>query len=197
MLNEIDTTSARQEACSLVCTGLEGIESLYKGLIMYHDLGLSTVEIHADLKAAGWDKSLPTLKRHYSNLRKEGRLPAVEPRGMHRSRITSDPKPVENSTPTYVTPVTTKPNPPINVPIREYAEPVLASVTVVDDTAERDYAQCLEHIDAIIKLTKKYFHQGWDDRKWYELAGECRTIEACCTNHCGSDFGAGSQRSCG
>ncbi len=87
-----------------MCTGLDGIESLYKGLIMYHDLGISTVEIHADLKAAGWDKSLPTLKRHYSNLRKEGRLPAVEPRGMHRSRITTDPKPVENSTPLQAEP---------------------------------------------------------------------------------------------
>ena len=105
-------------------------------------------------------------------------------------------EPVENSTPTYVTPVTTEPLSPIH-DLRTEPEPVLASVTVVDDTAERDYEQALEHIDAIIALTKKYFHTGWDSRKWYELAGECRTIEACCTNHCGSNFGAGSQRSCG
>tara|TARA_R110002012_G_scaffold259383_1_gene440915 strand:- start:444 stop:1025 length:582 start_codon:yes stop_codon:yes gene_type:complete len=193
MLNAIDTTSSRQEACSLV---LGGLESLREGLIKYHELGLTTKEIYADLKAAGWDKSLTTLKRHQTELRKEGLIAASS---MAREQIApkSERKPVEPSTPIPVTPVTTKPNPPINVPIREYAEPVLASVTVVDDTAEQDYAQCLEHIDAIIKLTKKYFHQGWDDRKWYELAGECRTIEACCTNHCGSDFGAGSQRSCG
>lgn len=191
MSNELSTSSSRQEACSLV---LGGLESLREGLIKYHELGLTTKEIYADLKAAGWDRSLTTLKRHQTELRKEGLIPQH-----YNARIQSAPKserePVENSTPTYVAPVTTEIIPPNYVSNTEYREPVLASVTVVDDTAERDYEQALEHIDAIIKLTKKYFHQGWDDRKWYELAGECRTIEACCTNHCGSNFGAGSQRS--
>ena len=176
---------------------LGGLESLREGLIKYHELGLTTKEIYADLKAAGWNKSLRTLQSHQTELRKEGLIaPAREGAAMHKPKeYAKTCVPVENSAPTPVTPVTTEPTPPINVPIREYTEPVLASVTVVDDTAERDYEQCLEHIDAIITLTKKYFHQGWDNRKWYELAGECRTIEACCTNHCGSNFGAGSQRS--
>ena len=191
MLNAIDTTSSRQEACSLV---LSGLESLREGLIKYHELGLTTKEIYADLKAAGWDKSMRTLERHQTELRKEGLLPKAYDTSSRFAK--SGEKPVETSTPTYVTPVTTETHSPI-YDLRAEPEPVLASVTVVDDTAERDYEQALEHIDAIIALTKKYFHTGWDSRKWYELAGECRTIEACCTNHCGSNFGAGSQRSCG
>jgi hypothetical protein len=181
---------------------LGGLESLREGLIKYHELGLTTKEIYADLKAAGWDKSLRTLQSHQTELRKEGLLPASNKSAATASRVAnlvgaeSCTKPVENSTPTYVAPVTTKTHSP-NYDLRTEPEPVLASVTVVDDTAERDYEQALEHIDAIIALTKKYFHTGWDSRKWYELAGECRTIEACCTNHCGSNFGAGSQRSCG
>ena len=176
---------------------MNGLESLREGLIKYHELGLTTKEIYADLKAAGWNKSLTTLKRHQTELRNEGLIPAAPPRGIHAVRTINEPKPVENSTPTYVAPATTVFNPPINVSNTEYTEPVLVSATVVDDDAEQDYERCLEHIDAIIALTKKYFHSGWDKRKWYELAGECRTIEACCTNHCGSEFGAGSQRSSG
>ena len=172
---------------------LSGLESLREGLIKYHELGLTTKEIYADLKAAGWDKSVRTLERHQTELRKEGLIAAAPNNAATRQKWRA---PVENSTPTYVTPVTAEILPPI-YDLRTEPEPVLASVTVVDDTAERDYEQCLEHIDAIIALTKKYFHTGWDSRKWYELAGECRTIEACCTNHCGSNFGAGSQRSCG
>lgn len=176
---------------------LSGLESLREGLIKYHELGLTTKEIYADLKAAGWDKSLPTLRRYQAELRKDGLIPEhINSRPSNQSAIKSDRDPVENSTPTYVTPLTTETLSPI-YDLRTEPEPVLASVTVVDDTAERDYEQALEHIDAIIALTKKYFHTGWDSRKWYELAGECRTIEACCTNHCGSNFGAGSQRSCG
>ena len=176
---------------------LGGLESLREGLIKYHELGLTTKEIYADLKAAGWNKSLRTLQSHQTELRKEGLLPEEPPRGIHAVCAETCAKPVENSTPTYVAPATTEIIPPINVSNTEYTEPVLVSATVVNDDAERDYEQCLEHIDAIIALTKKYFHSGWDKRKWYELAGECRTIEACCTNHCGSDFGSGSQCSSG
>lgn len=198
MPNELSTSSSRQEACSLV---MNGLESLREGLIKYHELGLATKEIYADLKAAGWNKSLRVLQRHQTELRKEGLLPehynARSEQLSNRSAAKNGAVPVENSTPTYVAPATTVFNPPINVSNTEYTEPVLVSATVVDDDAEQDYERCLEHIDAIIALTKKYFHSGWDKRKWYELAGECRTIEACCTNHCGSEFGAGSQRSSG
>ena len=199
MLNELSASSSRQEACSLV---MNGLESLREGLIRYHELGLTTKEIYADLKAAGWDKSLRTLQSHQTELRKEGLIaPArtgVQTAESYAERACKSlHAPVENSTPTYVAPATTELNPPINVSNTEYTEPVLVSATVVNDDAERDYERCLEHIDAIIALTKKYFHSGWDNRKWYELAGECRTIEACCTNHCGSNFGAGSQRSSG
>jgi hypothetical protein len=141
-----------------------------------------------------------TVSGHVDNLVLSGELPAEYAPVKRKSPATpsrENREPVENSTPTYVAPATTVFNPPINVSNTEYTEPVLVSATVVDDDAEQDYERCLEHIDAIIALTKKYFHSGWDKRKWYELAGECRTIEACCTNHCGSEFGAGSQRSSG
>ena len=179
---------------------MNGLESLREGLIKYHELGLTTKEIYADLKAAGWTKSLRVLQRHQTELRKEGLIApgkCGKAAANYKKIAETGNPPVENSTPTYVAPATTVFNPPINVSNTEYTEPVLVSATVVDDDAEQDYERCLEHIDAIIALTKKYFHSGWDKRKWYELAGECRTIEACCTNHCGSDFGAGSQRSSG
>lgn len=77
---------------------LGGLESLREGLIKYHELGLTTKEIYADLKAAGWDKSLTTLKRHQTELRKEGLLPSSS---MARKQIApkNERKPVENSTP--------------------------------------------------------------------------------------------------
>ena len=86
--------SSRQEECSLV---LGGLESLRKGLILYHELGLTTKEIYADLQAAGWDKSIRTLERHQTDLRKEGLLPSSS---MAREPIAakSGDKPVENST---------------------------------------------------------------------------------------------------
>ena len=82
MPNELSTSSSRQEACSLV---LGGLESLREGLIKYHELGLTTKEIYADLKAAGWNKSLTTLKRHQTELRKEGLL--AEASSMAREQI--------------------------------------------------------------------------------------------------------------
>jgi hypothetical protein len=95
MPNELSTSSSRQEACCLV---LGGLESLRKGLILYHELGLTTKEIYADLKAAGWDKSLRTLQSHQTELRKEGLLPSATPRGIHAVCAETCAKPVENST---------------------------------------------------------------------------------------------------
>ena len=186
MLNGTITSSSRQEACSLV---LGGLESLREGLIKYHELGLTTKEIYADLKVAGWDKSLRVLQRHQTELRKEGLLPEAAPRGIHAVCAKSGAKPVENSTPTPVTPVTTETLSPI-YDLR--TEPVLGTLTIVEDDdefrnprcddadAERDYDECLAHIDAILALTKKYFKSGWSYGKWNELDGECRLIRECC-----------------
>ena len=79
---------------------LGGLESLRKGLILYHELGLTTKEIYADLQAAGWDKSVRTLERHQTELRKEGLLPAGK-RGQAVTPLNtakSGGSPVENST---------------------------------------------------------------------------------------------------
>ena len=72
---------------------------------MYHGLGLTTKEIFADLKAAGWDKSLRTLQSHQTELRKEGLLPAhncaAGPSQRERNRIDAEScnESVENSEP--------------------------------------------------------------------------------------------------
>ena len=197
MSNELSTSSALEGAVTIDRWLVERDRVVGQVKRLIYLWFLSDLGTHRECaKHLGCSHS--TVTYHRTNLIKAGELDGE----IDQTKITSKPgristKPVENSTPTYVTPVTTEIIPPNYVSNTEYREPVLASVTVVDDTAERDYEQALEHIDAIIKLTKKYFHQGWDDRKWYELAGECRTIEACCTNHCGSNFGAGSQRSGG
>lgn len=104
MSYELSTSSPRQEACSLV---LGGLESLRKGLILYHELGLTTKEIYADLKAAGWDKSLTTLKRHQTELRKEGLIPQHYNARIQIAPI-SERAPVENST-SALTPVEPEP----------------------------------------------------------------------------------------
>lgn len=89
---------------------LGGLESLREGLIMYHELGLSTKEIYADLKAAGWNKSLRTLQSHQTELRKEGLLPAhncaAGPAQRVKNRIDAEScnDPVENSTPLQAEP---------------------------------------------------------------------------------------------
>ena len=97
MSYELSTSSSRQEACSLV---LGGLESLRKGLILYHELGLTTKEIYADLQAAGWDKSLPTLRRYQAELRKDGLIPEhSNSRPSNQIAPKSERAPVENSTP--------------------------------------------------------------------------------------------------
>lgn len=104
MSNELSTSSSRQEACSLV---LGGLESLREGLIMYHELGLSTKEIYADLKAAGWDKSIHFLRRQETAMRKEGLLPQSELSKAATKRETvrkTAHEPVENSTPLQAEP---------------------------------------------------------------------------------------------
>lgn len=89
--------TTRENACSLV---MGGLDSLRRGLIMYHELGLSTKEIYADLKAAGWGKSLPTLRRYQAELRKDGLIEAhVNSRPGNRSAIKGDRDSVENSQP--------------------------------------------------------------------------------------------------
>ena len=78
---------------------LGGLESLRKGLILYHELGLTTKEIYADLQAAGWDKSLPTLRRYQAELRKDGLIPEhSNSRPSNQSVPKSERKAVENST---------------------------------------------------------------------------------------------------
>ena len=50
--------------------------------------------------------------------------------------------------------------------------------------AEADYDEALANIDAIIKLTKRYFKAGWTKDEWHELGNACRMIEAACkTNY--------------
>ena len=48
------------------------------------------------------------------------------------------------------------------------------------EEAEADYDVALAHIDTIIKLTKRYFKNGWSKEEWYELGNACRLVEATC-----------------
>lgn len=108
MSYELSTSSSRQEACSLV---LVGLESLRKGLILYHELGLTTKEIYADLKAAGWDKSIHFLRRQETAMRKEGLLPesTLSKAATQRESVRKTAhEPVENST-SALTPVEPEP----------------------------------------------------------------------------------------
>ena len=108
MSYELSTSSSRQEACSLV---LGGLESLRKGLILYHELGLTTKEIYADLKAAGWDKSIHFLRRQETAMRKEGLLPesTLSKAATQRESVRKTAhEPVENST-SALTPVEPEP----------------------------------------------------------------------------------------
>ena len=66
------------------------------------------------------------------------------------------------------------------------AELTDAKIMLNESDSEQDYLKALACIDELYILTKRYFHKGWDKRKWFELGGECRTVEACCNAHCGS-----------
>jgi hypothetical protein len=161
---------------------------------MYHELGLTTKEIYADLKAAGWDKSLTTLKRHQTELRKEGLIPQH-----YNARIQNAPKserePVENFT-VRITPVTTTTTDDSN-PVQDTAilEPRILDQDVDEDSqewesvvsmgteADRDYAKCLELFERIQRLTGKYITGGWTEQQWHSLGGECRTLEDGCNIH--------------
>lgn len=212
-MNEITTTTSvlsLDQCDDLLTTGMCSIRDAILG---YTKHGLTQPQISERVKALGFKASVPTIKRHVADLRKEGLLPAVEA-GTSRTTAWRKSKadvardqnePMQQPTVQPVSQDTTVlPLIPDNVSVEPEPEPVLVPAVVVEldefrvsrtdeDDAERDYDECLKYIDAIITLTKKYFHDGWSKGKWNELAGECRTIEACCNAHCGSQYGKGVQ----
>jgi hypothetical protein len=213
-MNEITTTTSvlSLDQCDALLT--TGMCSIRDAILGYTQHGLTQPQISERVKALGFKASVPTIQRHVADLRKEGLLPAVEasqkPEAVrqrrHRESVTRHQNDAMSRPP--VQPVsqdtTVLPLIPDNVSVEPEPEPVLVPAVVVEldefrvsrtdeDDAERDYDECLKHIDAIITLTKKYFHNGWSKGKWNELAGECRTIEACCNAHCGSQYGKGVQ----
>ena len=213
-MNEITTTTSvlsLDQCDDLLTTGMCSIRDAILG---YTQHGLTQPQISERVKELGFKASVSTIQRHVADLRKEGLLPAIQTSQtseaarlrQYRANRTAPQNEVAYEPP--VQPVsqdtTVLPLIPDNVSVEPEPEPVLVPAVVVEldefrvsrtdeDDAERDYDECLKHIDAIITLTKKYFHDGWSKGKWNELAGECRTIEACCNAHCGSQYGKGVQ----
>ena len=187
MLNEITTSSALEgvDKTELSIRIVKSSEQLIEDYVLWHKCGWSDEEFGSLLGI-----SAKTVKNRYlADARKQGLIEPVPKRGMHAISARDRAKPVENSTPTYVTPLTTETLSPI-YDLR--TEPVLGTLTLVTDEdefrnprcddadAERDYDECLAHVDAILALTKKYFKSGWSYGKWNELDGECRLIRECC-----------------
>lgn len=185
MLNEITTSSALEgvDKTELSIRIVKNSEQLIEDYVLWHECGWSDEEFGSLLGI-----SAKTVKNRYlADARKQG---LIEPSKMARPNCARNrAQTVENSTPTYVTPLTTEIHSP-NYDLR--TEPVLGTLTLVEDEdefrnprcddadAERDYDECLAHVDAILALTKKYFKSGWSYGKWNELDGECRLIRECC-----------------
>ena len=173
MTNAIATPASRDQACKLV---LDGLTSLREGLIMYHELGFTTKEIYADLEKAGWTKSLRSLKRYITDLRKEGALPEAAPRGMHAVRAKSGPKPVENSAPTHTEAELTTPPTDLGFQVvspNEYNPDVHGHPCKDSDDP---YDQALYLFDKLFFL----LHQNNDrinDSQWRSLCGHCQNLE--------------------
>lgn len=200
------TRTTREKACGLV---LDGLDSLRKGLILYHELGLTTKEIYADLQAAGWDKSLRVLQRHQTELRKEGLLPqsnkAAGPaqREQNKFDATFGNKPVENSTPKFTLETFRhQSDDSLSAPVQllnasECIEPSVCYVqpnvgtnmgsdqepVSMGTEAERDLATVYSLFDEIGRITGKYLLGGWSEGDWNGIGGECRTIEDGCNIH--------------
>jgi len=193
-MNDI-TTPSSVDKITLATRIVKNSTQLLEDYVLWHECGWSDDEFGALLGI-----SAKTVRNRFlADARSQGLLPAAQ-NNAHKRR-TRDTKrfqptarlrarPVENVQPIPVASVTTD-LPPFTHHVRHTSEPepVLVSATVVESDAERDYERALECIDELFVLTKRYFHKGWDKRKWFELAGECRTIEACCNNHCGSKYG--------
>ena len=196
------TRTTREEACGLV---LNGLQSITKGLLMYHELGFTTKEIYADLQAAGWDKSERTLRAYQTQLRKDGLLPSAENNAHLRSRSAGRklPAPVENSTPTITLSTyrhQTDDNLPTPVQLLNATECIEPSVCYVQPNvgtimgsdqelvsmgteAERDLATVYSLFNEIGRITGKYLLGGWSEGDWNGIGGECRTIEDGCNMH--------------
>jgi DNA-binding transcriptional ArsR family regulator len=194
-MNELATTTSVDlslEQCDDLL--VSGMCSVRDAILGYTKHGLTQTQISERVKSLGLKGSERTIRRHVADLRADGLLPAVgESRATQYRRKA---EPVSNGLmrqPTPVPPSTTETN---NLPLPTNDEPpeqlpAVVCEVVEGDDPERDYLRALECIDELFTLTKRYFHTGWDKRKWYELAGECRTIEACCNAHCGSKHGEG------
>lgn len=186
-MNDI-TTPSSVDKITLATRIVKNSTQLLEDYVLWHECGWSDDEFGALLGI-----SAKTVRNRFlADARKQGLIAEhYNNRSQQNSeRARNRARPVENVQPIPVASVTTD-LPPFTHHVRHTSEPepVLVSATVVESDAERDYERALECIDELFVLTKRYFHKGWDKRKWFELAGECRTIEACCNNHCGSKYG--------
>jgi hypothetical protein len=192
------TSTTREKACGLV---LNGLQSITEGLLMYHELGFTTKEIYADLKAAGWDKSLRVLQRYQTELRKDGLLPKAYDSSSRFAK--SGEIPVENSTPTITLEnFRHQTDDSLSTPVQllnatECIEPSVCYVqsnvgtdmgsdqepVSMGTEAERDLATVYSLFDEIGRITGKYLLGGWSEGDWNGIGGECRTIEDGCNIH--------------
>jgi hypothetical protein len=198
-MNELATTTSVDlslEQCDDLL--VSGMCSVRDAILGYTKNGLTQTQISERVKGLGLKGSVRTIQSHVKALRDDGLLPKVgEAPSSARHKKESAYQNRKNCgigiEPTPVPPSTTESN---NLPLPTNDEPpeqlpAVVCEVVEEDDPERDYLRALECIDELFTLTKRYFHAGWDKRKWYELAGECRTIEACCNAHCGSKHGEG------
>ena len=202
MTDEITTTAAREQACNLVLAGFEGLR---RGLLMYHELGLTTKEIYEDLKKAGWDKSVHFLRRQETSMRKEGLLPETARslsatkrelvrKSAHEPVEKIKPQPInnspENGTTTTRIPRTTGGESGTSASVED-DEGTVTVYHAGDDKstlpktgsveAERDYSIALDLANRLSDISMRYYNSnGWSIGKWSELKGELDLIAETC-----------------
>ena len=187
-VSDLDTPEACISAAELLTRNyMWGMARILYAWVYVHEHGTR------EEFAKRFDKSIRSVQRLEKVLRDHEVIEAAPPRGKHATVRATSGASVENSTPTPTTqhcdPVQT-PTPTSVLPDTEVGDDhgQLVECTVYtpeeDSEAYKDYERCLEHVDAIIKLTKKYFKSGWEPQWWSNISGELGDIQQCCEWHC-------------
>ena len=171
---------------------IAGVCNIRDAILGYTKHGLTQPQISERVKALGFKASVPTIKRHVADLRKEGLLPAVgeSERTAYRRKAEALPN-RQNGGMAPIQPTTTTiddlPHHPAPTPQQQCVQAdgwgdatvVTAEVVTMPD-GEQDYQRARQLFDEIIALSKRNFASGWTELQWNELGGYCRTFEGCC-----------------
>lgn len=179
------------EQCDeLLVTGMCNVRDAILG---YTKNGLTQAQISERVKSLGFKASIPTIKRYVADLRKEGRLPPVEP---GTSRVTEWRKRRAEVSRDQIDPMKQDaPPPPAETSLTKThaSEPEAPAVSLMNvarelgpgERSHPDYDKILYYFDQIDELANaNEFTDNFSREEWFSLLGAWQSVGECFRTKC-------------